>query len=98
MTILRTRGLALVTAALALAASAAPAAAYLQYELKNAMISSYSVSGPPADDLPVPPIAAPSPNTQAALPKLGEYAVKGKVFTAAPGATQGPMRRATLRR
>lgn len=86
MTALRLRGLALVTGALTLAATAAPAAAYMQYQLKNAMVTSYSYNGSGANDLPEPPpMTAPAPGpTQAATPKLGEYAVKGKVFHAPP--------------
>lgn len=94
MTAIRLCGLALVTGTLALAATAAPAAAYMQWQMKKAVVTSYSFHGPSADDLPAPPIAAPSPNTQAALPKLAEYAVKGKVFKAVPQ----PTRRAAPRR
>lgn len=94
MTTIRLRGLILVTGTLALAATAAPAAAYMQWQMKKALVTSYSYPGTSSDDLPAPPIAAPSPNAQAALPKLGEYAVKGKVFKAVPQPTRG----AALRR
>ncbi len=91
-------GLTLLAGALTFAASV-PASAYLKYELKNAMISSYSISGAGADDLPLPPpLAAPAPNAQAATPKLLEPAIKGKIFKAVPGAQPAMQLRATPRR
>jgi hypothetical protein len=65
MTAIRLCGLALVTGTLALAATAAPAAAYLELRLKNTMISSYSVRDPAVDELPTPPMAAPQPGKDA---------------------------------
>lgn len=91
-------GLALLAGALTFAASV-PASAYLKYQMKNATISSYSISGAGADDLPMPPpLAAPAPSAQAATPKLLEPAIKGKIFKAAPGEQPATQLRAAPRR
>lgn len=99
MTSRRIHGLAFAAGALALAASSAPASAYLQFELQDTMISSYSIGSAATDDLPASPLTAPpTPRPDKALPKMLETFQKGKVKNCASCGRPAPRLSAAPRR